>query len=221
MPVSKRDRVIHTSKVRKHDKSEKSEQIESIRDSLNSHRYAYVISVSNERNNILKEIRDELKPGKMFYSKNKLVQVALGLGPDSEVADGVHSLCAHLSGTTGLVCTDHSPAELENLLGSHDAPEFARAGSVATSQVDLAEGFDTLAPFPHSMETQLRKLGLPTLLHDGKIRMLANHVVCREGDVLTADQSQLLKFLGIRMAKFHVGIKAYWDKESSQVTELI
>lgn len=219
MPISKKDRVIHTSKVRKHDKSEKAEQIESIRDIINEMRYGYVVSVTNERNNIMKDIRDELKPGKMFYSKNKLVQVSLGLAPESECADGIHKLTPHLTGPTGLIVTNHSPSELEAMLNTHDDPEFARAGGVATGTVELAEGFDALASFPHSMETQLRKLGLPTLLHDGKIRLLANHTICQEGSVLTADQAQVLKLLGIKMAKFHISIKAVWDKETSQVSE--
>lgn len=44
--------------------------------------------------------------------------------------------------------------------------DYARAGSVATMAVTLDEG--PLDQFPHSMEPQLRQLGLPTALKKGK-----------------------------------------------------
>ena len=213
--------MIHTSKVKKSNKSAKSEQIESVRDCIAEMRYAYVVTVSNERNNIIKSVRDNLKPGKMFYSKNKLVQVALGFEPESGCADGIHKLTVHLVGHTGLIVTSLGKSDLESLLSAHEEPEFARAGGVATQTVELPEGFDALASFPHSMETQVRKLGMPTLLHDGKIRLLAKYVVCHEGDVLTANQAQLLKLLNIQMAKFEIVLKAVWDKETGEVSELM
>ena len=220
MPVSKRDRVIHTSKVKKHDKSDKTEQIDQCRDSVANMRYTYVVSVSNERNNILKNVRDELKPGKMFCSKNKLLQVALGFTPQTECADGIHPLSALMSGQSALITSNLNPTELMSLLASHEETEFARPGGIATQTIVLEEGFDALADFPHSMETQFRKLGLPTQLYDGKVRLLANHTVCREGEPLNANQAQVLKLLKIQMAKFEIKLKAVYDKESSQVTAL-
>lgn len=218
MPVSKRDRVVHTSKVKKHSKDEKSIQIDAVRSAVEEMRYAYVVTVSNERNSIIKAVRDELKPGKMFYSKNKLVQLALGFSPETECADGICGLSAHLVGHSALVLSNLGSSEIHSILTGHDEEEFARAGGLSTSTVELSEGFDALASFPHSMETQFRKLGLPTSLYDGKIKLLANHQVCTEGDVLTAAQAQVLKLLNIKMAKFEMRIKAVWDKESSQIS---
>lgn len=44
--------------------------------------------------------------------------------------------------------------------------DYARAGNVAQMAVTLDEG--PLEQFPHSMEPQLRQLGLPTALKKGK-----------------------------------------------------
>ena len=220
MPISKKDRVIHTSKVKKHDKAQKTDQIDTIRSSINEMRYAYAVTISNERNHSLKAVRDGLKPGKIFYSKNKLIQVALGFSSETECADGIHILTGHMVGHCGLIVTNHSSSELGELLAAHEEPEFARAGAVAGWTVTLPEGYDSVSEFPHSMETQLRKLGLPTLLHDAKIRLLADHTVCKEGDVLSSSQAQLLKLMNIRMAKFEITAKAVWDKETQQVSEI-
>jgi hypothetical protein len=43
-------------------------------------------------------------------------------------------------------------------------------------------------PFPHSMEPQLRKLGLATRMVAGVPSLQTEHVVCRKGDQLTSEQ---------------------------------
>jgi hypothetical protein len=58
------------------------------------------------------------------------------------------------------------------------------------------------------------------MLYDGKVKLLANHTICNEGDVLTASQAQLLKLLGFQMAKFQITIRAIYDKEAESVIEL-
>lgn len=47
--------------------------------------------------------------------------------------------------------------------------DFARAGNQAQMDITLDEG--PLEQFPHSMEPQLRQLGLPTALKKGMIEM--------------------------------------------------
>jgi mRNA turnover protein 4 len=47
---------------------------------------------------------------------------------------------------------------------------------------------DPPEPFPHSMEPQLRKLGLTTRLDRGVPTLDVEHTVCKEGDTLNAQQ---------------------------------
>ncbi len=56
--------------------------------------------------------------------------------------------------------------------------DYARAGNVATMAVTLDEG--PLEQFPHSMEPQLRQLGLPTALKKGKplVNMTSTQTSC-------------------------------------------
>jgi mRNA turnover protein 4 len=46
--------------------------------------------------------------------------------------------------------------------------------------------------FPHSMENQLRNLGLPTLLKGGTIHLMGDTTVCTKGVPLTVEAAQLL-----------------------------
>lgn len=59
---------------------------------------------------------------------------------------------------------------------------------------------DPLSPFPHSMDPQLRKLGLATSLVKGVPSLTSPHVLCKKGRVLTGEQAQLLKLIGEMMA---------------------
>lgn len=68
--------------------------------------------------------------------------------------------------------------------------EYARAGFVAPYSVELPEG--PLPQFQHSMEPQLRQLGMPTALQKGVIILIKPYKVCQKGDVLTSEQAQIL-----------------------------
>lgn len=90
--------------------------------------------------------------------------------------------------------------------------DFARSGNKALESFELpagplsplcsSTGADDVAgpinltedtPAPHSLEPQLRKLGMVTSLIRGVPTLGSPHVVCSKGDVLNANQVQLLK----------------------------
>ena len=73
-------------------------------------------------------------------------------------------------------------------------------------------------PLAHSVEPNLRKLGLPTRLVKGKVELDGDFVVCKEGEVLGSGQTTLLKMFGVAMAEFRVGVEACWERETGEVT---
>lgn len=74
---------------------------------------------------------------------------------------------------------------------NYSESEFPRAGTRAAYTVKLEEG-----PLPdtfiHSMEPSLRQLGLPTSLQRGVIQVLKEHTICKEGAIISPEQSRLL-----------------------------
>lgn len=69
-----------------------------------------------------------------------------------------------------------------------------------TSEGPLLMNNDDSSPFPHSMDPQLRKLGLATTLVKGVPSLTMPHTLCKAGKVLTSEQAQLLKLIGDQMA---------------------
>ncbi|KEP59893.1 UNVERIFIED_CONTAM: mRNA turnover 4 (MRT4) family protein [Hammondia hammondi] len=218
MPVSKRSKVVSLTKVKKQKCGERGREVKeqwmdtvrSVCEEANQH--VYLVEFVNQRNSLLKLVRDLIKPGRVFYGKNKVIQRALGTTPTSECLPNIHKLSKKLTGHRALLVCEHSADKLQTLLSKVQAKEFARAGFVATESIQLKEGFDALAQFPHSLEQRFRSLGLPTLLKDGKILLLGDYTVCTKGEPVTPEQAQVLKHLGVKMAEFHIKLLAEWHK---------
>ena len=72
----------------------------------------------------------------------------------------------------------------------YSCPDYARSGNTATEDVNIVAG--SLDKFQHTMEPQLRRLGLHTSLKKGIVTLDTDHQICKKGDKLTPEQAQLL-----------------------------
>uniref|UniRef100_A0A3Q1FWI0 Ribosome assembly factor mrt4 n=1 Tax=Acanthochromis polyacanthus TaxID=80966 RepID=A0A3Q1FWI0_9TELE len=148
---------------------------------------------------------------RFFFGKNKVMVVALGRRDTDEYKDNLHKVSKYLRGEVGVLFTNKTKDEVQDHFKEMD---FARAGNQAQMDITLDEG--PLEQFPHSMEPQLRQLGLPTALKKGVVTLLKDHEVCKEGDVLTPEQARILKLFAIEMAEFKVQIKCMWNSETGE-----
>ena len=122
--------------------------------------------------------------------------VALGRSPSDEYKDDLHQVSKKLRGEVGLLFTNRTKEEVNEWFTKYTEMDFARAGNKATLTVSLDPG--PLKQFPHSMEPQLRQLGLPTALKKGVATLPSDYEVCKEGDVLTPEQARILVSLGLQ-----------------------
>ncbi|KAB1269354.1 mRNA turnover protein 4-like protein [Camelus dromedarius] len=200
MPKSKRDKKVSLTKTAKKGLELKQNLIEELRKCVDMYKYLFIFSVANMRNSKLKEIRSAWKHSRMFFGKNKVMMVALGRSPSDEYKDNLHQ------------------EEVNEWFTKYTEMDYARAGNKATFTVSLDPG--PLEQFPHSMEPQLRQLGLPTALKKGVVTLLSDYEVCREGDVLTPEQARVLKLFGYEMAEFKVTIEYMWDAQSGRFQQM-
>lgn len=154
--------------------------------------------------------------------------VALGLTPESEPYPQTSLLSPHLHGSVGLLFSPRPPPAILSYFSTFAPLDFARSGSTAPRNFTLPSGtlYSRGGEIPqeedvalaHSVEPDLRKLGLPTRLVKGKVELDGDFVVCKEGDVLGSGQTTLLKMFGVAVAEFRVGVEAYWERETGAVT---
>jgi len=213
MPKSKREKQISLTRTQKKGLELKQDVIQKVKDAADKYARVFVIRVENMRNNKLKEVREEWHHSKFFFGKNKVMAFALGKSETDEYKDNLHRVSGCLRGQRGLLFTNCTKDEVTKWFESYADVDFARTGCVAEQEVALKEG--PLEQFTHSMEPQLRQLGLPTKLVKGVVTLTQDYVVCKEGDALKPEQARILKLLGHQMAEFKIHVTALWSNDGT------
>lgn len=155
---------------------------------------------------------------------------ALGQTPAEEHLTNLSQLAEYLTGNVGLFFTNRKPSEIIEYFSAYSQTDFARAGVTATQTFTVPAGTvysrggelpeEDDVPLPHSVETTVRKWGMPTRLDKGKIVLDAPYTVCEEGKVMNSHQTALLKMFGVAMADFKIDLKAYYSTTTESVTEV-
>jgi len=216
MPKSKRDKRVSLTQTRKKGLELKQTLMEKMREAADTYARIFTFSVHNMRNVQLKDIRTQWSHSRFFFGKNKVMMLALGRTPEEEYRPNLHKLTRHLQGQTGLLFTNAGEAEVTSFFSALRIPDFARSGTQAAQTVVLEEG--PLPEFTHSMEPQLRVLGLPTVLKRGVIHLTKEHTVCEKDQVLNPEQCRILKLFGHQMSNFHITMEGMWNNSGEWKT---
>lgn len=136
----------------------------------------------------------------------------------------------HLSGhqqTAATLCpiSLHSSADLLllqvlQMFEQFEVLDYARTGSKATEDFELPEGpvQGPTGPLVHTLEPLLRRYGMPTKLNKGVVELIADHVVCKQGDTLSPGQAALLRVFDVKMAAFKMTLLCCWASEGGSAT---
>ncbi|EAW17443.1 mRNA turnover protein MRT4 [Aspergillus fischeri NRRL 181] len=233
MPRSKRARIVHESKVTKKSHKEQTRRLyANIRECVENYDHLFVFSVDNMRNTYLKDVRTEFADSRLFFGKTKVMAVALGHNPETEAAPNLHKLSPYLTGAVGLLFTSRDAESVLSYFDAFRPLDFARAGTVSTRSFSIPNGLvysrggeipaSEDEPVSHTIEPELRKLGVPTRLVKGKVMLeltdgQEGYPVCKEGEVLDSRQTTLLKMFGVATAEFKVDLKAQWTRSTGEV----
>lgn len=150
---------------------------------------------------------------------------ALGQSPSEAIAPGVEDLTPYLSGSVGLLLTNRTPESVLSYFADLAPVDFARAGVTASRDFTIPSGIvyatagevpaENDVPMQHTIEPELRRLGVPTRMVRGKVVLNdeegegEGYVVCKEGDVLDSRQTRLLKLFDVCLSEFRVKVLAY------------
>ncbi|CAL5220150.1 g2112 [Coccomyxa viridis] len=216
MPKSKRNKVVSLTKVKKKTKEWKGDKITATRNFVDEFPSVYLFRYENMRNESFKSFREDQKEHSRFVmGSNKVLRVALGHGEEDEYKKGLSALAEDISGSIGLFFTRLPEDQVLKLFEEFEDLDYARAGSQATEDFDLAEGplSGPTGPLPHTVEPTLRKYGLPTRLKKGVVELVSDFVVCQQGDTLTSNQAALLRVFDVKMAAFRMYPVGCWLAE--------
>ena len=149
---------------------------------------------------------------------------ALGTTASEAVAPGIEGLTKYLAGTVGLLLTNRPVQSVLDYFASLTPVDFARAGVAASRDFTIPGGvvFSTAGevpaeydvPLEHSIEPELRRLGVPTRMVKGKVVLGEEsgegegYKVCKQGDILDSRQTRLLKLFSVCLSEFKVNVLA-------------
>ncbi|KAI5750418.1 mRNA turnover protein 4 homolog [Diaphorina citri] len=219
MPKSKRDKKVTLSKTVKKGLERKQNLRDELVKAVEKYNNIFVFSVQNMRNSKLKDVRNDWKDSRFFFGKNKVMAYALGKSQEDEIEKNIHVVSSALKGQCGLLFTNRSKDDVLMWFDVYEDEDFAKSGFISTEDVELKEG--PLPEFPHSIEPQLRQLGLQTNLNKGVVTLFKDHTVCKKGDVLTPEQARILKLLKKKMAKFKVLLYLWYNKKEGTFENLL
>ena len=69
---------------------------------------------------------------------------ALGRSPEDEIGDNTARLTRFLSGQVCVAFSNLGPKDFEKALSEHEVDDFAQAGAIATQDIFLQKGTDSL-----------------------------------------------------------------------------
>lgn len=149
---------------------------------------------------------------------------ALGQSDAEAVAPGTEGLAKYLTGTVGLLLTNRPIDTVLSFFSTYTPADFARAGVEATRDFTIPAGVvystggevppEHDVPMEHTIEPELRRLGVPTRMIKGKVVLNdengegEGYVVCKEGEVLDSRQTRLLKLFSVCLSEFKVNVLA-------------
>lgn len=79
-----------------------------VRSCVEKYNTILLFSVDNMRSDKLTKLRIEWRDSRFFLGKNKVIALALGKTPESEIANGISQLSSELKGEVGLLFTNES-----------------------------------------------------------------------------------------------------------------
>eukprot|EP01120_Amphizonella_sp_Union-15-10_P016490 TRINITY_DN872_c0_g1_i2.p1 TRINITY_DN872_c0_g1~~TRINITY_DN872_c0_g1_i2.p1 ORF type:complete len:221 (-),score=34.54 TRINITY_DN872_c0_g1_i2:53-715(-) len=218
MPKAKRKRFTKGA-VKKQPKALKEKIARTIPELANTYENIFVFIIEGLRGDIIQDLRNQFKEDSRFlFGKNKVMAVTLGKNETDSLKPDLYKISEHLKGESGLLFTNRKKEEVIQYFQKFHARSYARGGFKATQTVELKEG--PLEQFQHSMEPHLRKLGLPTEIKEGIIRLRHDYIVCKEGDIISPETARILKLLGIQMAECTVFLKGFWSNNKFKPCEI-
>ncbi|GJE88817.1 mRNA turnover protein 4 [Phanerochaete sordida] len=227
MPKSKRSKLVSLTKVAKKTREHKTALMTEVQEAADKWQYCWLFEVGNMRNAHLKIVRKLWKDSaRIFFGRGAVMAKALGATPEEEHKLGLHKIAQQIKGQVGLMFTDSPPEEVTAWFADFHPPDFARSGNKATQTFVLPAGpvmqqhSTPPEPFPHNEEPQLRKLGLHTKMVRGVPTLDTPHTVCEKGKVLTPEQAQLLKLVGVKMVEFRIALRARWSATNGEVVQI-
>ena len=123
--------------------------------------------------------------------------------------ENITKLVENMKGIPGLLFSTSNPFVLYAILQKNKSEAPAKAGQVSPKDIVVKEGPTNFAPGP--IISELASVGIKTKVDAGKLAIIADTVVAKEGDEISANLAAMLKRLDITPMEIGLDLVAAWE----------
>src|SRR3989338_3704907 len=158
----------------------------------------------------LQAMRSTLKAKgiKMSMTRKKLLYLALSQSKKKNL----DQLRAKIKGMPAFLFTKDNPFALNALIVKNKSEAPAKAGQTAPRDIIVKAGPTSFAPGP--IISELAAVGIKTKVNAGKLEIIKDVTVAKEGDVISAKVAETLKRLDIKPMEVGLNLVAVWEDGS-------
>jgi len=171
-----------------------------------------VISIKGLPSAQFQDIKKKLRnKAKVQVVKKSLINFAL----DHCGIKELHDLVPYVDDSTAILFSDSDAFEISGILSDEKSPAKAKAGQIAPSNIEVKAGPTELLPGPDI--SALSAVGLAPKVEDGKIAIMQDKIIAKEGDTITEALASIMAKLDI--IPFEVGVEpvAAFDGDDKRV----
>ncbi|MHA2296957.1 MAG: 50S ribosomal protein L10 [Candidatus Hodarchaeales archaeon] len=183
----------------------KSSDIEEIIEYINSYDAIGITNLDGITSSAIQGIRrilyKDFDKTVIKVSKNTLKRIAFSKAKKK----GLDKLEKELDGSCGLVFSNANPFKLQRFLGENQVEAPAKPGMTATREVVIPAGPTDLNPGP--VIGELNSIGARASVQKGKINIMNDATVLKEGDIVTETHASVLNRLRIKPFKIGLSIQ--------------
>ncbi len=181
----------------------KLEQTQGLTKSVNEKKIIAIFDVTGMPAAALQKIKyDIYDTARIQLVKKSMLLRAVG---DSEKKE----LKKHIVGQPGIIFTTMNPFKLYKIVQKSKSNVSAKAGDIAPNDIEVKEGPTELMPGP-AIST-LSKVGIQSKVDGGKIAIIRDKIVAKEGDEISADLAGVLSMLKIEPIEVGLDLKAIYE----------
>lgn len=171
-----------------------------------------VISIKGLPSAQFQDIKKKLRnKAKVQVVKKSLVNFALEHAGVKEL----HDLVPYVEDSTAMLFSDADAFDISGILADEKSPAKAKAGMIAPSDIEVKAGPTELLPGPDI--SALSAVGLIPKVENGKIAVMKDKVIVKEGQEITEAHASIMAKLDI--IPFEVGVDpvAAFDNDEKRV----
>lgn len=182
----------HVSEVKKIKVKELAEDMKS--------KSVMVVSIKSLPSAQFQDIKKKIRgKAKIVVAKKSLVDFAL----DHCGIKELHELVPFVQDGTAILFSNEDAFHISGILADSKSPAKAKAGQIAPEDLIVKAGPTDLLPGPDI--SALSSVGIKPKVEGGKIAIMMDHVLCKEGETITDAKASILAKLGI--VPFKIGIE--------------